>query len=439
MSEKAVYAAKREGKNVRPFEGKRLLVLGGQRKLCDIVNKAHEMGMYVVVTDWYEDSPAKALADKAYGISTADEKAVLALIEQEKIDGVYTGFIDSALPYYYSICKKAGLPCGQSPAVLEACTNKRKFKTVCRKVGIETIPDYRIDPKRMEESLKKLDFPVVVKPVDNSGSKGITICTNEWTFATAYERALRFSRSKDVLVEKFLYGDFIVAYYAVQDGDCRLTMLFDKDMNHIGKGFAPFPAAFVYPSIYRERYRNEVDGKVKQLVEHLGLKNGVFLIGFFVNNHHFYAVKLTVRLTATREYRFVKEVTGVDLLEKQLAYAVSGLPHGEPPTDMDKQMADDVCCLLPAFVNEGTIGKIEGLEEIRTLRGVLDVLQLRFEGDRIRADGSYGQMLARIWLHTKDKRDMVELVREVQQRIRVFDTDGRLMLMSGFDANRFFL
>ncbi len=426
-------------RNGKSWQGKRLLVLGGQRKACDIVNKAHEMGMTAVVTDWYEDSPAKALADRAYDISTADEESILQLVEQEHIDGIYTGFVDSLLPYYYRICRKASLPCGLNPGVLAACTNKRTFKTACRKVGLEPVPDVRVNPKNIGDSLKKIEFPVVVKPVDNSGSKGITVCTNEWTFSAAYERALRFSRSKDVLVEKFLYGDFVVAYYAVQNGECQLTMLCDKDVNHIGKGFAPFPSAFVYPSLYRERYRAEVDGKVKELVRQLGLKDGLFLLSFFVNNRHFYAVKMTVRLSATREYRFVQEVTGVDLLKNQLAYAVGAEKDRDPLADNDELMTGNICCLLPVFIKDGTIGKIEGLEEIRSLRGVLDVLQLRYEGDRIRADGSYGQMLARIWLHERDKESMIRLVDSVQQRIRVLDTENRPMLMSGFDADRFFL
>ncbi len=89
---------------------KRLLVLGGQQKFCDIILRAREMGIYTIVTDWYEDSPAKRIADKAYMVSTSDVEGILQLIRDEQIDGVITGYIDSTLPYYYEICQSFAAP-----------------------------------------------------------------------------------------------------------------------------------------------------------------------------------------------------------------------------------------------------------------------------------------------------------------------------------------
>lgn len=87
------------------LSGKRLLVLGGSRISCQIVRKAQEMGIYVMVTDWYpvEKSPAKQIADKAFTVSTADVDAIVKLIRDEKVDGVITGFTDSVLPYYATL------------------------------------------------------------------------------------------------------------------------------------------------------------------------------------------------------------------------------------------------------------------------------------------------------------------------------------------------
>ena len=127
------------------LQGKRLLILGGQLKLCDIVNRAKELGAYTVVTDWYDDSPAKAIADKAYNVSTSDVDAILRLIKDEKIDGVFTGYIDSTLPYYYEICQKAGFPCYLSKEALACGTDKIRFKEACLAVGIDVIPSVDID------------------------------------------------------------------------------------------------------------------------------------------------------------------------------------------------------------------------------------------------------------------------------------------------------
>ena len=412
---------------------KRLLVLGGQRKLVDIVEKARELGYYTVVTDWYEDSPAKDIADKAYNISTADEQAVLDLIRNENIDGVYTGFIDSVLPYYHSICKKAGLPCYLNAETLKCCTNKKHFKAKCAEYGIETIREYRMIASNLEKSIAKIEFPVLLKPVDNSGSKGITVCSDEWSFRKAYEKALRFSKSRDVIVEKFMCCDYIAAYYIVKDGECRLSMLADKDMNRIGRGTVPFPTAFVSPSIYYDRYVSEVNESVCRMINGIGYLNGVFQLSFFVSGHRFYAVELTCRLSATREYEFISRNTGFDILAEQIRAALSDAQHGEPLPDLCKLMNDSCNCMLFVFINEGIIGKIEGLSKIRNMRGVLNVLQLREEGASIRADGSYGQLFARIYLTAENKTGLSELAQAVMNTLCVF----RICLFYSFDI--FFL
>ncbi len=417
---------------------KRILILGGQKKLCDIVDKAKQLGYYTVVTDWYEDSPAKSIADKAYNISTADENLLLQLIKDEKINGVYTGFIDSNLIHYYNVCKKAKLPCFLNEEILLCGTNKLYFKNKCREYGIETIPTYTVSPRNFDKSIAQFEFPVLIKPIDNSGSKGITVCSDEWSFRKAYDRAMRFSKRKEVLVERFMCCDYIAAYYVVRNGQYQLSMLMDKDMNRIGRGTVPYPTAFVSPSIYYDRYVKEIDPHVCRMMNDMGYKNGSFLISFFVNGHHFYAVELTCRLAATREYEFINRHTGVDILAEQIANAVGEDIPVEALPNLGRQINKNVNCMMFIFVKEGIIGKVTGIDEIRNMRGVLNVLQLREEGSAIKADGSYGQLFARIYLSTEDRSSMVELVNNIQKTLLVSTVDGDSQLIDGFAVEDFF-
>ena len=91
--------------------GKKLLVLGGTNMSCEIVQKAKELGLYVIVADYDENAPAKIIADKASMVSATDVDAVVNLIKEEGIDGILTGFIELLLPFYQQICEKAKLPC----------------------------------------------------------------------------------------------------------------------------------------------------------------------------------------------------------------------------------------------------------------------------------------------------------------------------------------
>ncbi len=416
---------------------KRLLILGGQQKLCDVVNKAREMGIYTVVTDWYENSPAKEIADKSYMVSTSDVDAILSLIRDEKIDGVITGYIDSTLPYYYEICKRAGLPCYLNPEILECGTNKRRFKEVCAEVGLKTIPEVSL------ENNSSIDYPVLIKPVDNSGSKGITVCCNQTMVDNAVERAKRFSKRKEFIVERFMNCDYIATYYTVQNGNVQLSLLMDKDMNRIGRGTVPYPVAFVYPSRYYEQYYNNVHPLVVKLANHLGIKNGTFQISFFVSGDNYYAVELTVRLTATREYLLIKDMTGTDTLEMYINYALNGTFACSDYSLLDDQNKiasnNSVYCMLLFFLKDGVIKRIEGMDKILSMRGLLNVLQLRDVGAGIRVDGSYGQLFAKIYLKADSPKELVGMVDRIEDELRVYSEDGRPMIIAGFDARRFFV
>ena len=419
-------------RNSSHLQGKRLLILGGQLKSCDIVNRASELGIYTIVTDWYEDSPAKRIADKSYDISTSDVEALLELVKKEKIDGVFTGYIDSTLPYYYEVCQRAELPCYLSKEALICGTNKQEFKKACEAVRIKTIPI--VDIQKDGEKI----YPIIVKPVDNSGSKGITVCYNDSMLDFACKRAERFSRSRSFICERFMDCDYVCAYYIVKDGKAKLALLMDKDMNHIGRGFVPYPTAFVSPSRYEDQFCKVQDEKVQRLVDHLKFRNGTFLISYFVNGVNFYAVEMAARLTATREYLFIQDAIGLDILEMHLNMALTGQFVCESQERREPKESQ-IYCMLFTFLKDGVIGPINGIEEIKALPEVQAVLLLRDIGAKIRADGSYGQLFSRIHLKTDSKEDMMQTIQNIDDLLQIYSTDGRPMLMPGFAAKRFLM
>ena len=104
---------------------------GGVALACDIVKKAQELGVYVMVTDYLEDSPAKKIADESFMISTTDIDAVVKLCQDQRVDGVFTGYIDSMLPYCCDVCERLGLPFYATRKQLEYTVDKRRFKDIC--------------------------------------------------------------------------------------------------------------------------------------------------------------------------------------------------------------------------------------------------------------------------------------------------------------------
>ena len=119
----------------KKFEGKKLLIIGGTKTECDIVRYAKAAGVYTIVADYNSASPAMAEADKAVLISALDVDALVSFCEEEKVDGVITGFVDILLRPYMEVCKRLNLPCYITEKMLSMSTNKVDFKTTCDKYG----------------------------------------------------------------------------------------------------------------------------------------------------------------------------------------------------------------------------------------------------------------------------------------------------------------
>ena len=199
------------------LKGKKLLIIGGIPAMIEVVKRAQQFGITVYVTDYLEDSPAKKYADKSFMVSATDVEAVAALCRQENIDGIYTGNVDLLLPYYAQICEKTGLPCYGTKEQFDIMLDKGKFKNTCRQYGVPVIEEY--------ETIDGItQYPVLVKPVDSSGSRGISICHNEF---------IRISCSCHSTKIIELLGDFIVLVLSHKKFNIYAAFLCMKEVLYI--------------------------------------------------------------------------------------------------------------------------------------------------------------------------------------------------------------
>lgn len=202
------------------LKGMRLLVMGGMRISCEIIQKAQELGVIVGVADYntVADSPGKQIANEHYEVNITDVDAVVELIKKEKFDGVFVGFNDMLLPYYAEICSKANLHCYGTKEQFDILINKDKYKSLCREFNVPTIEEYSIGDSTIE-------YPVLVKPCDSSGSRGITICHNAEELKVAYDKALNASKSKRALIERYMDGREVTVFWVFKTENTILQVL----------------------------------------------------------------------------------------------------------------------------------------------------------------------------------------------------------------------
>jgi biotin carboxylase len=181
-----------------------LLILGGTAFQVPAILHARRLGHHVVTCDYLPENPGHQHADEYHNVSTTDQQAVLALATRLAIDGVLAYASDPAAATAAHVSAKLGLP-GTSPEAVQILTNKAAFRGYLREHGFKT-PRFAA-ARCVEDAVDAactIGFPVMVKPCDSSGSKGVSRVNDASGTAAAYHEALRFSRCGSVIVEQWM-------------------------------------------------------------------------------------------------------------------------------------------------------------------------------------------------------------------------------------------
>lgn len=411
--------------------GKRLLILGGMRISCEIVRKAKAMGIYTIVADYnkIEDSPGKQIADEAADLSVIDIDAVVAYIKEHAIDGVFVGFNDMLLPYYAEICQKAGLPCYGTREQFETLIAKDKYKALCRQFGVPTIPEYDINDT-------DITYPVLVKPVDSSGSRGITICHNRQELEDAVEKGKQVSKTGKVLIERYMEGREVTIFWTFQDGNYYLSALSNRHVKHNqGENVIPLPVGYTFPSVFLPKYRAEVEENCKAMFRHLGLKDGMIFMQCKVENGTCYVYDIGFRLTGSLEYKIFERVCGYNPLEMMICHALTGKMGFESIANKAipefKTPAFNVSCLCAP----GTIKEITGIEEVKAMKEVEDVVIAHVPGETItdKMRGLLAQITVRILGSVENKEQLLPVMQKINNTIHIVGQQGEDLLLSGIE------
>lgn len=417
------------------LKGKKLLVLGGSAMSKDIVNMAHSMGVYVIVTDYYDirRSPAKLIADEYWDVSINDYEELTHLIKENHIDGIFTSFTDSYLLPYQHLCELNNLPFYASLEAFEMGFNKAKFKETCNKYGIPTVPQYDLktfDPLQLSEQ-----NAVILKPVDNSGARGITYCDSATDFPVALENALSYSPSKNVIIEKYIRngGTSMSVRYIAVDGELYLQAVGDRYVMDDTNGNALITAAAFYPSKHTQYYIDTLDEKVKRMFKGVGIRDGALFMESFFTDEGIYFYEMGLRLSGGQTYNMTEIATGANELRMLIRYALTGhMCNKEECQLINPWMNGYAMGSITVPLRKGTIAKITGLDEIKSVPHVYAVSQLHQVGDVIQPEhqGTLLSLLSRISIVVKDITQLNEIIDLILHRVSVIDTEGNEMFIS---------
>lgn len=421
--------------------GKRLLILGGTSASLDLVRNAKAMGIYTIVTDMSATGVAKEIADETAMVSTADIEGLVELAKQKQVDGIFCGPSEFNLRNMIAACAKAGLPCYTDMQTWDRCANKDVFKSYCRKFGVDCTPEYDIDLTTPMETLEKIDYPIIIKPVDGSSSAGITVCQSADQVYAALEKAYAASKSKKIIAEKFIEndGEIFCVRYMLRDGEAYPYFLMDTYVaDPVGR--TSLISGFTYaPSKYSRYYMEQMDADVRKMLKGMGLKDGTAFIQALPYKGKIYFHEMGYRLSGGMIFKLTEPLAGVHDMKIMLRGAVGGeVLTDEEIANIDLSCKGKIGCYRMIPLSVGTIGKVQGLDKIKQHKAVRDILQYYYEGDTIeqRVIGTLGQHFCRIVYIVDSPEEAVEVAKYIQKELTIYDTEGKRMNNLPFAVER---
>lgn len=379
---------------------KKLMLLGGSRYILPVIKAAHELGIYVITCDYLPDNIAHKYSDEYCNVSIIDKDAVLKAALRLEIDGIMSFACDPGVTTAAYVAEKMGLPACGSYESVSILQNKGRFREFLRKNGFN-VPVAR-SYTNVHDALADIEifnWPVIVKPTDSAGSKGVTRVDDPTQLQKSIEYALSFSHSNEFIIEDFLekIGHSSDTDSFSIDGELRFVSFsaqrFDENCAN------PYtPAAYSWPATISQAHQKELNSEIQRLLKLLGMRTSIYNIEVReCVNGKAYIMECSPRGGGNRLAEVLRYATGVDLITNSVRAAV-GLPvegveqksyngcwaevilHSDKPGVFeDLWIADEIMdCIVERdlWIESGTaVGAFSGANE------AIGTLVLRFDSE----------------------------------------------------------
>jgi biotin carboxylase len=411
---------------------KKLIILGGNPETAILVNIAMSMDIYTIVIDMGSDSPAKRNANKSYDLDVFEVDKVVQIAKDNNVDGVLVGVADILVKPYKDICDQLNLPCYATEKAVEAFCSKDGYKLYSERYDVQDIPGIYIRRDSKIEKPENLEYPLMIKPVDNGGGVGMKICRNDAEFEESVKTALQFSKKGVVLIERYMDCDDMAAYYTFKDGIPYLSATYDRVTTKNQGNASPVGIGAIYPSKYTELFVEEVHPKLCKFFRALDIKNGILNLQFFVENNIFYSYDPGFRLQGEAPHIHLANINGFDHRKMLINFALTGV-FGE--ADFSKKndyfFKDKIASTIWVLLNQGTIASIAGLDEIKADDNVVFVMERFKQGDRVKEEwvGTERQVFARIYVVSDSVLDLNEKIQDFQNKLKITSDKGENMIL----------
>lgn len=395
---------------------KRLMILGGSRYALPVIKAAHELGCYVITCDYLPDNIAHKYSDEYCNVSIIEKDAVLEAAKKLKIDGIMSFACDPGVVTAAYVAEKLGLPsCGpyESVCILQ---NKGKFRKFLTDNGFN-VPVAK-GYTSVNEALRDVDlfnWPVIVKPTDSAGSKGVTRVDDPDKLKESIEYALSFSHCSEFIIEDFIEQKGFSSDTDSFSVDGELSFVsfdcqrFDKNADN------PYtPAAYNWPASISDDHQKELTSEIQRLLKLLNMKTSIYNIETREStNGKAYIMECSPRGGGNRLAEMLRYATGVDLIKNAVRAAI-----GEPVEGVEQKPYNGAWAEIILHSDKsGVFKRLELSDEIKA--NVIEEDLWIQEGTKVGGFSAANEAIGTLVLRFETQEEMLEQMERMDKLVKV--------------------
>lgn len=395
---------------------KKLMLLGGMRYLVPVIETAHKMGIYVITCDYLPDNIAHKYSDEYVNVSILEKEKVLEEARKRKIDGILSFACDPGVVTAAYVAEKMNLPTSGPLESIEILQNKGKFRKFLTEnnFNVPVAKQYT----NIDEALKETEmfnWPVIVKPTDSAGSKGVTKVSKKENLKEAIEYALKYSHCNEFIIEDFLekVNDSSDCDSFSINGDLKFVSFSAQKFDE--KCENPYtPAAYTWPATISKNHQEELKNEIQRLLKLLNMKSSIYNIETReCTNGKAYIMECSPRGGGNRLSEMIRYMTNIDLIDEVVRAAI-----GEPLTDLkQEEIKENFAEIILHSEKEGTFKELWTSEKISD--NIVEKDLWVKEGAKVGGFAGANEAIGTLVLRFKNQEELKKVIENQEEYVKV--------------------
>lgn len=397
---------------------KAMVIAGGVPQM-ELLRQLKERKIETVLLDGNENCLARAIPDKFYKVNIFNIEDVKKIAVDEKVDFIITVCADQVLLVVAEVSEMLSLPCYIGYKQAQDVSDKIRMKKIFKENKIPTTKYLELESLDMNE-IAKLNYPLVVKPVDAYSSKGVRKAEIEKELIAYYNEAKKISRSGGVIVEEFFEGEEISVDAFVLNGKAHILSITNSEKVKDKDRFVIFRGR--YPAAIPDTIRNQIEDVAQKIADSFGLVNSPLLVQLLHNNENISVLEFCARTGGNMKWLLIKNSCGVDVITATIDITLGLVPDITPKEVNNNVVVNDFIYCKP-----GVFDHFEGFDEL-VEKGIINEFHpVRTKGTEMHGVTSSSDRIAGMNIIADSVDEYNKKLRIILDQIAVIDTEGNDM------------